>query len=281
MMSTLYEELHITEKDLTRGIPYFRIDNVVKYLSETNWEIPLEKMPSVRPPFDKLFMEFDDISQGGLRTLVAIQVKDNENWDDANALICVVYLGNLMAKLLVEYQLNKNGQLVIWGNETGHGFMRYTTSDEFSKLLSFSDLVNEEEIEYAATRASQIAIFGLGLMSCNNVDRIYIEPQKDRKRRKSKNHYKISYHVLNIRPMGTRKVYDKGQATDKKQPFHICRGHFKTFADNAPLFGRHVGTYWWSQQMRGKKEYGIVHKDYNIEIKTSDYNLIKKINKNF
>lgn len=35
------------------------------------------------------------------------------------------------------------------------------------------------------------------------------------------------------------------------------RGHFKTFTEEAPLFGRHVGTWWWHPIMnaRGTKDY--------------------------
>jgi hypothetical protein len=45
---------------------------------------------------------------------------------------------------------------------------------------------------------------------------------------------------------------------------HICRGHFKTFTEDAPLFGKRVGTYWWASQVRGKAEEGVVEKDYRV-----------------
>lgn len=39
---------------------------------------------------------------------------------------------------------------------------------------------------------------------------------------------------------------------------HLCRGHFKTFTADAPLLGRHVGTYWWEPFLRGDPEAGVV-----------------------
>ena len=34
----------------------------------------------------------------------------------------------------------------------------------------------------------------------------------------------------------------------------------------APLLGKHVGTYWWAAQARGKSEHGVVEKDYRVRL---------------
>lgn len=45
---------------------------------------------------------------------------------------------------------------------------------------------------------------------------------------------------------------------------HRVRGHFKTYTTDAPLMGKHVGTYWWGWQVRGNKENGVVVSDYKL-----------------
>src|SRR5205823_1725124 len=76
-----------------------------------------------------------------------------------------------------------------------------------------------------------------------------------------------SYYVLDIKPM--RRILDtEGEATTKglAHALHICRGHFKNYTEDAPLFGKRVGTYWWGAQVRGKAEEGVVEKDYRVRL---------------
>lgn len=46
---------------------------------------------------------------------------------------------------------------------------------------------------------------------------------------------------------------------------HLSRGHFKTFAEGAPLLGKHVGTYWWGWQVRGQEDQGRIEKTYALK----------------
>ena len=63
-MKTLYEQLYVDQsiEYLLKNVPYFRIDNVVEYLSETYADdmLSVSDLPGVRPPFNRLFMEFND-----------------------------------------------------------------------------------------------------------------------------------------------------------------------------------------------------------------------------
>lgn len=45
---------------------------------------------------------------------------------------------------------------------------------------------------------------------------------------------------------------------------HLARGHFKTFTEDAPLLGKHVGTYWWGWQVRGQESRGVIEKTYTL-----------------
>lgn len=46
---------------------------------------------------------------------------------------------------------------------------------------------------------------------------------------------------------------------------HLARGHFKTFTEDAPLLGKHVGTYWWGWQVRGQEGQGQIEKAYTLK----------------
>jgi hypothetical protein len=47
---------------------------------------------------------------------------------------------------------------------------------------------------------------------------------------------------------------------------NMCRGHFKTYVSEGPLFGKYTGTYWRDQFMRGDSRSGVVLKDYKIKL---------------
>ena len=46
---------------------------------------------------------------------------------------------------------------------------------------------------------------------------------------------------------------------------HLCRGHFKTYTEENPLFGRIVGRIWWQPHIRGNKDQGLILKDYHVK----------------
>ncbi len=75
------------------------------------------------------------------------------------------------------------------------------------------------------------------------------------------------YWVLDIEPM-KRVLTRDGEAQHRglRHAMHICRGHFKTYTSEAPLFGRVTGTYWWADQVRGWAEEGVVGKDYRVRV---------------
>lgn len=53
-------------------------------------------------------------------------------------------------------------------------------------------------------------------------------------------------------------------AGDHGIAYHLCRGHFATYTEEKPLFGKHVGKFWIPPHTKGKRERGIVEKDYSI-----------------
>ena len=77
----------------------------------------------------------------------------------------------------------------------------------------------------------------------------------------------VRYQVLEVDTI--RHILDDGGARNAetgglRRALHLCRGHFKVFTPDAPLFGRHTGQYWWAPQVRGKAEVGINPNDYRV-----------------
>ena len=61
------------------------------------------------------------------------------------------------------------------------------------------------------------------------------------------------------------KEYDE-KSYQGLQRVHLCRGHFKEYTNENPLFGKHVGRFWWQPMVRGDKKRGVLNKDYDVVI---------------
>jgi len=107
----------------------------------------------------------------------------------------------------------------------------------------------------------------LMLLNCKNIS---TEDQPaparlNKKRAKTGKQPLFSYKILNI-SLPSKKRGASGSTVGMSDPkrLHLCRGHFKTYTEENPLFGQHVGRYFWQPTIRGDKKAGLVMKDYNI-----------------
>lgn len=115
-------------------------------------------------------------------------------------------------------------------------------------------------------------MFLLQLLNTRNiVTKCKIPPEKLNKKRIKHHHTPYEkYYILEV-VKGVPKTKHMGDVPwDYKSPadvaFHMCRGHFKTYTEDAPLFGKYTGTFWWQPQARGKKESGVITKDYSVTL---------------
>ena len=75
-----------------------------------------------------------------------------------------------------------------------------------------------------------------------------------------------TYRILDIEGLTKQAKSDATTERGELQTaLHICRGHFKTYTEENPLFGQHTGTYWWPMHKRGSEKYGKINKDYKIK----------------
>lgn len=75
------------------------------------------------------------------------------------------------------------------------------------------------------------------------------------------------YHVLAlpVGPVPDTARRDPGEAPDARaKRLHVARGHFATYTEENPLFGRHVGRFWKPAHVRGAAGAGVVSKDYRL-----------------
>lgn len=127
--------------------------------------------------------------------------------------------------------------------------------------------LNEKKARVNIQRASQPFYFATSLLHCNNVD-TYNDEVPDavrKKRRKTGKNPGKTFKCLDVDPMKNQSKRESGEGeSDAERALHICRGHFKTYTEDNPLFGQHTGTYWWPMHVRGSKEQGEVEKSYRV-----------------
>ena len=113
------------------------------------------------------------------------------------------------------------------------------------------------------------ALLAVSFCHCKNVDQAEVQPGEKLSRSFQRRHGRplTRYWVLDIEPM-KRVLARDGQADQRGlgHALHICRGHFKTFTTDAPLFGTVTGTHWWADQVRGSTDLGVIDKDYRVRI---------------
>jgi hypothetical protein len=116
--------------------------------------------------------------------------------------------------------------------------------------------------------------FVFNLLSCKNIT-IAKQPapgsERDRKRARLRGEYApFEYYVLEINPLSAKSRNDTNESdtTGIKHRMHLCRGHFSTYTEEKPLFGKYVGRYWIPSHVRGSAELGLIDKDYRVKLDT-------------
>lgn len=108
---------------------------------------------------------------------------------------------------------------------------------------------------------------GIRLLNCKNIqtEKIKAPEALNKKRRKNGKQEIFDYHVLNVVVPGKKRGYSPETKPLSHNRVHLCRGHFKEYTSEHPLFGHHTGLYWWQPHVRGQNKSGIVVKDYNVK----------------
>ena len=131
--------------------------------------------------------------------------------------------------------------------------------------------IDYRESEEIVNTDLTIFAFVIKFLSCKNIEtkRITVPPAIQKKRAKKGKRPLFDHHILVLKP--TKGLdRDTGRPGGPRSAFdtriHLCRGHFKEFTADKPLFGRVTGCFWWQPTVRGNKNAGMVTKDYEIRL---------------
>ncbi len=109
----------------------------------------------------------------------------------------------------------------------------------------------------------------LSFMHCKNVESHEVERPagagKKGKGRARRRRPRKPYYLLDIDPMRAVLRHEgQVETVGLERALHICRGHFATYSEERPLFGKLAGTYWRAQHVRGRAAAGTVEKGYTV-----------------
>jgi hypothetical protein len=144
---------------------------------------------------------------------------------------------------------------------------RYLSSIHSSPTADYLNQVCEEENPGHSILSSTMHILGLALsfLHCKNTsihESVMTTPKQERR-----SHIpRTVFRTLVIDPNLARSSTE-GQSTEMTIPksLHICRGHFATYSEDHPLFGKYPGTFWRPSHVRGSDKVGKVVKTYEVE----------------
>lgn len=149
-----------------------------------------------------------------------------------------------------------------------------------SESGDWDDLPAEERIRRAGSLDGPffVAMMATGFTHCKNVSMIdVLEPPLSvrAKREKKLKRPESRFRMLAIDPMRVDRDRTTGAADGEDndptgRSLHIARGHFATYTDDKPLFGRYVGTFWRPAHVRGHIRDGVVSKHYGVRSTTPD-----------
>jgi hypothetical protein len=146
-----------------------------------------------------------------------------------------------------------------------------TPDTNVKHFLTWNNIHNGFDLEEYSQKFSAFEVsfiqMALMLLNCKNIstENNYPSMVLNKKRIKQGKQPLFKYHTLVINPVNEKKRSSgEHEPTGIKQRLHFCRGHFKEYTEQNKLFGKHTGLYWWQPMVRGNKELGLVHKDYEV-----------------
>lgn len=165
-------------------------------------------------------------------------------------------------KTVADMYIGMNGRVVESGIFDAHdlGSPKAIENPEFAKHLLLKDR------EYAKR-----ILHVLSMLNCQNITTVsggFTDDGIGKKRRIKERRPHIEYKVLRVQT-GKHKFQILGRATGGESmdlPLHTVRGHFATYTEDRPMFGRpgEYGRYWVPSHTRGSRKHGEVKKVYEV-----------------
>ena len=262
-------------------IPIWNIDNVADYFFSFDADNSPD-IPNVASPHDEFYLTYrlprskwarflPRIDEWGNQLTVGIRSTTNEKrrtddyrWLDFYNLWTPIgkrHLGTAHVWVKDDGSFNvsdiKGEQIIIPGAQA------WELANELLPEKGIHDVQNFFDLLYLLMLPACLAI---SFSHCKNV-KLIDEPLSRQQRRMKERKGGTYYKVLDIEPFKqqVRRETQPGES-QLQRALHICRGHFATYTEDKPLFGKHTGTYWKPMHVRGNRASGKVEKDYQVII---------------
>ena len=261
-----------------------KANNVQEYIRtwHPRTQMLREAFPNVAPPFDLMWVEYaDPMGQKGMLLHATSRRKNPDMlvWSDEfpGREDVEWVLNNYLFMFSREYRKAVfaahihygvlNDGALVWPKIPDHGEgLAIRTSEMYERMGAPEQ---GEDRQGIVTMALETVFMTLQFMHCKNVivEKSPATPQRvQRKREREGKLPLMRFHTIRIDPGFSRSAGADGPGGHREHgnALHICRGHFKTFSTERPLFGRFAGTYWWPMIVRGQKQEGIIDKEYEV-----------------
>lgn len=139
------------------------------------------------------------------------------------------------------------------------------TEGSLEALIAKEKILSQEQRELYCFMAGILAVATLSFMHCKNIKLADEVTTRAERRRLQKIGLGPVYKVLNLHAMGRQQSAGGESGGSRLTRLHLVRGHFATWTDSAPLFGKYTGTWWVPAHGRGRAEIGTVAKAYAID----------------
>jgi hypothetical protein len=251
---------HVSSALFSGGVEPFLIDGVVDFC-ETTEPSQLRKIESgftsTRPPFSRCWLEYD-IGWRGFRAGWLVE----ELLDGRHRLSYFISrpAGTFVERIGVcAFRL---------GDETPYEISVTHQGSRFQNRVE-SSIGPRDTGLCLRSAVGGFRVF-CGLLSCRNITTAPAEISRPARRRDKRAPVDAveatRYRVLHIElaGRGQRSIASPGP-TEELRALHLVRGHAVHYTEDAPMFGRLVGTYWRSPHLRGSAEAGAVVKVYSLD----------------
>jgi len=118
-------------------------------------------------------------------------------------------------------------------------------------------------------RAIAVSLQAFMFSHCKNVKLVERLPKRHEQREaKRKGEPALKFHEIVIDPGKTKQVAIGAGSPSQDHPtkaLHIARGHFATYTEDRPLFGKYTGTFWRPAHVRGSADVGTVKSTYRVK----------------
>ena len=211
------------------------------------------------PPFDRVWIDTNDISGGNITKIGCLVL--NLSGNNKYLIYCFEFIKNEF------WHINPTG-IEVTINPKQNEIICTQVLFFQKEALALKEWEYYEELSHICLGLARCLFM---FLSCKNITTQDNEPplKLNKKRKKTGKQELFTYKTLIIKPTGKKQESQQAQGLWDNR-VHLCRGHFKEYTAEKPLFGRVTGRFWWQPSVRGNVKEGVVMKDYKIDATKSN-----------